>query len=206
MKALLVTGIIVLALLLIGQVRVGARAVYGAAGPEVFLRVGAVYKRIFPLKRDKKQKGKKKRDEGEAGERKEQKGGGFARFKAFLPIIGDTLGRLKSKLSVDLLEIRFTAASGDPATTAMMFGGFYAGLGTVLPALENIFKVKKRDISADADFSAREPTVFARAALSLRIREILYIGIRFVFMALRSGTLKHSAPAHEPEKRKQEGI
>lgn len=202
MTALIVIGVILVIIAVICMLRVGVRGIYAESGPELFLRVGPKSYRLYPVektpedeekrrRKSEKRAGKKAKKAAKSGEAKEpaRRGGSFDLFRKLLPVVLDTIVQFHRRLSIELLEIDFTAASDDPAKAAMSYGYANAALGMVVPVLESRFNVRERRINIDVDFSAQKPRIYVRASLSLMVWEILYIACRFGVKTLKSGAL-----------------
>ena len=212
MTGLIIVGVILVVLAVIAMLRVGVICSYSEDGVEVFVRIGPMRVQVVPKpekvlsekqkakkeakekkkkeekKKKKEEKKNKKAQEAKSGEAK-KKGGSFETFRKLLPIILDALAQFHRRLSIDLLEIDFTAAGDDPAKTAMTYGYANASVGAIVPVLEKHFNVKKRSINIAVDFLEPKPIIYVRASLSLMIWDILCIGGRTGFRFLRSGIL-----------------
>jgi hypothetical protein len=92
-----------------------------------------------------------------------------------LPTLEKTLGKLKRKLTINKLVIYYRAAGTDPSKTAMHFGMASAGLGMLVPLLENHFKIRDRDFRSNVSFTETESTVYLYARCSLAVWEIIYV-------------------------------
>ncbi len=90
-----------------------------------------------------------------------------------------TLGRLRRKLHVDYLRIRYTFASDDPFKTAMGFGYSSAVLGSIVPLFDNAFNITERDIGTSFDFLGEEPAFDCWLTLSIQVWEVFYISAAF---------------------------
>ncbi len=186
-------GAVILALLLIGQIRLGGGAEYSEEGLVVRLRVGPVWLQLFPKKKEKRKKRDKavKKAEKKKKKKKEEppkkKGPGPLRLlKTFLPIVTDTLGRLRRKIRIDRLDLDFIAGGEDAAKTAMTFGRTNAAMGMLLPILDNTFEIKERRVRTGVDFTREENYLYLSAAFSITIGQLLAILLRFGTRALRA--------------------
>ncbi|HHT16374.1 MAG TPA: hypothetical protein GXZ77_01450 [Papillibacter sp.] len=169
---------------------------YDETGFSAYLRFGPV--RIkFAGKKDKKADKKKKKDrkakKKDAGKKQEagqKKGGTFEGLKAMLPDITDVLRRLFRRLTVDDLIIHYVAAGREnPAAGALQFGAASAGIGVLLPILESVFTIKRRDLRTNVDFNATEAYVYAKAKLSLAFWQVL---VGFIRLTIKSIKLRSS--------------
>lgn len=150
------------------------------------------YVKLGPLRRQIAGKKKKagKKEEG-AGEKKEEgrKKGTFEDFKAMLPDLTDVVRRLFRRIVVEELTLRYVAAGGEnPAAAALQFGGAYAGIGVLLPILESVFTIKRRDLQAEVDFGATESTLYAKAHLSMAVWQVLVGFVRLTIISIKLRT------------------
>ncbi len=199
--ALIVLGVGVVLDFVIAMLRVGARAtledgVFGLrvlAGPVKLTLLPKAEKEEKaepeeeekePKKKPKKRKkAKKKKEKAEAeapaGEKKEKKKLpikiDLELISTVLSALGELLGRLRRKISIDKLTVHYTVAAEDPASAAMTFGYASAGLNALMPAVENIFKVKDRDVGVAVTFDESEADITLDAQLTLAVWEIFYI-------------------------------
>lgn len=206
MNGWMIFALVILALFLLGQVRVGAVAKYDRDGPEVRLRLGPARIKVFPLPKKektpeqvKKQKEKKAAADAKKAKKKEEKktkaalekkpitekiGGALDLAQELLPLALEAVGCLWSKLVMDELEVCLTVGGPDPADAAMLYGQANGALGALWKPLNQAFHVKEGRAHVELDFNAQSMTVYVRAALSLKIGQILWIGVYFGCKAL----------------------
>ena len=173
---------IIAILVIIALLRLGADIRYDESGLYVSVFAGPVRITVLPRKikgtdGKKKQKKKKKDKKDGSGEVEGDKKGGAARkLLDIISAVSEPLKRLRKRLLVNELTLRYCAAGGqDPAKAAMSYGYTNAAAGTLLGILEKLFRIKKRSVSTSVDFTADEPLVFAKLKLSLTVWEIIYI-------------------------------
>jgi len=164
---MLVVGIFLLVLLLLALLRVGVVLEYTENGLESWIKIGFLKLRINKDKKKKKKKKEKKESSFKPGSLKD--------FLDMLKAIKNTLGRLKRKLLIKILILHYTSASDDPAKTALQFGAANAVFGIAVPLLEQNFRIKKRDLTASADFDSKEPGIYAKIIISIAVWELLYV-------------------------------
>ncbi len=101
----------------------------------------------------------------------------------------EALRRFRRNLSIDLLYLRYTAASEDPGDAALQYGYISALLGSLLSALSQIVTVKREDVATAVNFEMDKPYVEARLITTLRIGQILgiaiYCGIGYLKLKIR---------------------
>lgn len=158
-------------------------AEYDARGFVAFVRIGPWRGQIAGEKKKAKKKGKEKEEKKKEDGRKK---GTFEDFKATLPEITDVVRRLFRHLVIEDLVLHYVAAGGEnPAAAALQFGGAYAGIGVLLPILESVFTIKRRDLQAEVDFNATESTLYAKAHLSLALWKVLAGFVRLTVKSMK---------------------
>ncbi|MBO5415905.1 MAG: hypothetical protein J6A83_04680 [Clostridia bacterium] len=88
--------------------------------------------------------------------------------------------RFFKHLRIRLARIKIIVATGDAASTAVMYGAITQSLNILLPLLESVKcfeKLPQSDISVDLDYLAEEPTVDIKLMFSLRVWHTLDIGL-----------------------------
>lgn len=198
MNGWMILGIIVLILFLLCQIRIGGQAEYSDKGFEAWIRIASFKIQVFPLKKkDKaakkkkppKEKKKKKKAETAESESKsitEKVGGALDYAQNLLPIGLDAVKHLYSKIQMDKLELELIVGSADPADAAMAYGQASAALGALWYPLTQAFHVKDGNARVRVDFEAKSMTVYGLAALTIKIGQILWLGIYFGVKALRA--------------------
>ncbi len=183
MTALKVAAIILLALFLLGLLRVGGGGEYSAQGVQAWARVGPFRIRVFPLKKkeEKPKKEKEKKAQPKAEKPQEEKqGGALTSAKEYLPLICEAAGALKRRIRIDELLLDYTVAGkDDAASAAMSFGYSNAAVGMILALFEQNFDVKERRVRTAVDFSADSPKIYVYAAISARVGQIVSFALRF---------------------------
>ena len=196
--------IVLTVLFLIGQIRVGGLAEYSAEGFRAWVRAGALKIRVFPLnkkdkparkkekrakparKKEKRAKPPKKKEEAPPPPKPlaEKAGGALDYARALLPVALDAVGTMYGKLRMDTLELELTVGAADPADAAMRYGQASAALGALWEPLTRAFHVKDGRARVRVDFEAGEMTVYGLASLSIKIGQILWLGVYFGCKAL----------------------
>ena len=202
MTALIIIGILAVLIAALLLTRVGVTAIYAEDGAEVYAHLGVFRLRLYPPKEKspeeqakaaaRKKIKKEKKQKKEKPEESEKKGGKVKEIRELLPIIFDALGRLRRKLTINTLTLHFLAAGEDPFKTAMSFGAASAGVGMLLPLLENAFHIKDRDIRTAVSFTEPESCVYVQAKLTMAIGSILKIAWIFMFKYIQKRNQKES--------------
>ena len=182
MKTLL---IILVVLSVIALIPVGVDGGYNSKGLSLYLRIGIINIRAIPpgffvsgvTNRKPKTKKPKPPKAALTEKHKKPKKPNPSREEIFalIKLVLKALSRFRHKLTVDYLRLHFTAASGDPFSTAMSYGTANAALSAAIPLAENAFNIRERDFAAYCDFLADSPSYDLWLTTSIRFWEILYV-------------------------------
>lgn len=178
---------IVLALLalltLLNLLRVGVSAGYEAQAFSVSARVGPLTIPVWPrppAEEPKKPKKEKPPKEPKAPqEQTKEKELDFDTVLALAKLALTAAGSFRRKLTVELFRLVFVAGSSDPYDTAMQSAYVQAALGSLRPLAERALHIQERDVQVGADFTADKPRIEARLTLTIRIGQIVAIGVVF---------------------------
>lgn len=195
-----IAGAILLALAVLP---LGVRIRYNDAGFVLKVIAGPLKITVIPgRKKPKKQKVKQKKQKAvqtaeSAGseerppqppkEQPEQKerGGSLTRFLPLVKLGLKFLGDFRRKLRLDNLYLRLILAGDDPCDLAVNYGRIWAAVGNLMPQLERLFVIRKRDIQVECDFASAETTVVVHLDVSITLGRLLvlalYYGIRILF-------------------------
>ena len=140
MKTLL---IILVVLSVIALIPVGVDGGYNSKGLSLYLRIGIINIRAIPpgffvsgvTNRKPKTKKPKPPKAALTEKHKKPKKPKPSREEIFalIKLVLKALSRFRHKLTVDYLRLHFTAASGDPFSTAMSYGAANAALSAAIP-------------------------------------------------------------------------
>ena len=178
---------IVLALLalltLLNLLRVGVSAGYEAQAFSVSARVGPLTIPVWPrppAKEPKKPIKEKPPKEPKAPqEQTKEKELDFDTILALAKLALKAAGSFRRKLTVELFRLVFVAGSSDPYDTAMQSAYVQAALGSLRPLAQRALHIQERDVQVGADFTADKPRIEARLTLTIRIGQIVAIGVVF---------------------------
>lgn len=190
-------------LVLLASLPLGVSVKYDSGGPLVRLLAGPGKLTLYPRPK-KKPKPEKKAPEKPAKPEKpkqeepkppqppkeeapkpKEKGG---RALDFLPLVKtalDLLGDFRRKLRVKNLELKLILAGNDPCDLAVNYGRANVAMGNLLPQLERLFVIKKRDIQVECDFTASETLVIARLDVTITLGRLLSLGVWYGLRALK---------------------
>ena len=175
----------------------GASIIYDEDGAVVRVIVGPVKIKVFPLpKKDKKpekkpqkeknskkdktsskKQAKSKKQTQTSGktetEAKKKKGGPITDFLPLVKVLLKFLDGFRRKLRLNVLELKLIMAADDPCDLAVNYGKAWAAVGNLMPQLERVFVIQKRNIEVECDFTADKTLVIARLDLTITLGRIL---------------------------------
>ena len=168
---------------------------YNDAGFLLKVIAGPLKITVFPRKR-KQKKQKKKPDQVKKGQQIEssaseeepprppeaqpeqkEKGGSLTRFLPLIKLELEFLGDFRRKLRLDNLYLRLILAGDDPCDLAVNYGRIWAAVGNLMPRLERLFVIKKRDIQVECDFTASETCVVAHLDITITLGRLLVLAL-----------------------------
>lgn len=188
MTGLIIVGCILLALLLFGQLRVGAAAAWSESGLSLKIKAGPVHIQVLPQKkkeRPPKPPEKHPAEEGAKPASRDRKKDRLSLALRFLPLLAEAAGRFKRKIRIDRLKLHVIWGAADPAAAAQGFGAGNAVLGMLWPLLEHNFNVKEHDLRVDVDFEQKSPTLTADAQATLTVGQCLNLAVCLGVKALK---------------------
>ena len=169
----------------------GFSAIYRQNDPGVWLLIGPLRFRVYPENRKKK----KKRKSPQKKDKKDFLKGG--RYRDFVPVARTLyafLGEFRQRIRVKRLEFKLILAGEDPADLAINYGRAWAALGSLIPRLDRLFNIKKRNIEVECDFTAEETLVYARIDATLTLMTAVHLlskhGIKIIKQLLELKKLR----------------
>ena len=190
-------------LLALAILPLGIRVRYNEAGFLLRVIAGPLKITVFPRKKKpKKQKAKQIKQNAEKSPEStdsgdtppqppkplpepKEKGGSLTRFLPLVRLGLKFLGDFRRKLRVDNLCLRLILAGDDPCDLAVNYGRVWAAASNLMPQLERLFVIKKRDIQVECDFTAEEISVIAHVDITITLGRLLTLavvyGIRVLF-------------------------
>ena len=118
-------------------------------------------------------------------EKEEQEKGGP--ITDFLPLVStalDLLNGFRKKLRIKRLDLKLIMAADDPCDLAVNYGRAWAAVGNLMPQLERIFVIQKRNIEVECDFTADKTLVIARLDLTITLGRLLSLVFLLIGRAL----------------------
>ena len=208
------TVLVILAVLvLIGCIPVGVDAAYNEGGVLLSAKIGFFRLQILPAKPKKPKKTKQEKPAVSpapsaapdaptaetAPKKKLALPGGLNGILRLVNLALSTLGDLRRKLRVEELTLHVTFAGDDPADAALHYGQAWAAVGALMPALDRLFVIKKRDICPILDYNREQMSVDAHLILTITIGRALALGLKagLGFLKLLNDS-KKAVRTHEP--------
>ena len=199
---------------LLAVLPLGVRIRYNSDGLLVRLILGPVKMTVFPVpkKKQKKEKSKAKKSKAEKKEasserteaaetnpkplpqppqppkekkKKKERGGSLLDFLPLVKTALDLLNDFRRKLRVDDLYLRLILGSSDPCDLAVNYSRTWTAVGNLMPQLDRLFVIKKRDVEVECDFAASETTVIARVDLTITLGRLLALVTVYGIRALK---------------------
>ena len=151
------------------------RAIYREKNPGVWLLIGPVPVAKYP-KKDKKHKKEKKPEEPKPKQKEsDKKGRSLDDFLPILRAVVDFLQDLRQKIRIRKLEMKLVLAGEDPCNLAVNYGRAWAVLGNLMPLLERVFVIKKRNLDVDCDFEGEKTLIYARVDATITLGKLLQL-------------------------------
>ena len=184
-------------LVLLAVLPLGVSAAYDEDGPLVRLIAGPIRIQVYPSKAKKEKKSKKpeketQKEEKPAKEKKpkkeepaKKKGGSVRDFFPLISLVLELLGDFRRKLRINRLQLRLILAGDDPCDLAMNYGKAWAALGNLMPQLERVFTIQKRDVEVECDFISDKTLIIARLDLTITLGRLLSMGVYHGIRILR---------------------
>lgn len=104
---------------------------------------------------------------------KKKSGGPVTDFLPLVKILLEMLGAFRRRLRLNVLELKLVMAADDPCDLAVNYGRAWAAVGNLMPQLEKVFVIKKRNIDVECDFEADRTLITARLDLTITLGRIL---------------------------------
>lgn len=177
-------------ILLIALIPLAFRIRYDENGFFVQLRIAGIGIQIYPGRSKNKRQGshkhtpQKQKKKSENNE-KSEKGGSI---KDFLPIVRTALSfldKLRQKIRITNLKMHLTLCDPDPYNLSIKYGRGWAILGNIMPLAEQVFVIKRRDLSISCDYAGAKTTLYASCDIRITFGRLLYIVLYYGIIALK---------------------
>lgn len=183
--------ITLVALVLLGLLPVGIYAAYDRSGAVASLIVGPFRLRLYPKRCSSTKRHKRSaadttvKDSSTANESRNVKSGTLSDFRSIVQLVFNFLSDFRRKLRIRNLELKIILAGDDPCDLSVNYGRAWTALGSLMPQLERLFVIKRRDLEIECDFTAEEPLVEARIDMTITVCRLLWIIIYHGIPGLR---------------------
>ncbi|MGN1016005.1 MAG: DUF2953 domain-containing protein [Faecousia sp.] len=181
-------GIVVL----LAVLPLGVRICYDCDGIAVTVLAGPVRILVFPRpKKEKKKKEKPKPEKKKTAPsekeppKKEKAGGSLTDFLPLVKLALELLNDFRRKLRVDNLRLKLVLAGDDPCDLAVNYGRAWAALGNLLPRLERVLVIRKRDLNVECDFTADSTVVTAGLDITITLGRLLALAVVYGLRGLK---------------------
>lgn len=163
---------------------VGIKLQYNSQGGRALLVVGPMKYSLYPKEKQKKKTRTKNKKFEETRTDAKYNSGSVTDFLPLLQIVLDVFRDFRRKLCISNLELYIVLANCDPCDLAIHYGQTWAGLGNLLPLLENTFRIRKRNIDVACDFCTDTTRVSAKAYLKLMVADVLWLAGKYGMQAI----------------------
>ena len=181
-------GIVVL----LAVLPLGVRIRYDCDGIAVTVLAGPVRILVFPRpKKEKKRKEKPKPEKKKTAPsekeppKKEKAGGSLTDFLPLVKLALELLNCFRRKLRVDNLRLKLVLAGDDPCDLAVNYGRAWAALGNLLPRLERVLVIRKRDLNVECDFTADSTVVTAGLDITITLGRLIALAVVYGLRGLK---------------------
>ena len=106
----------------------------------------------------------------------------------FLPLVKlalELLNCFRRKLRVDNLRLKLVLAGDDPCDLAVNYGRAWAALGNLLPRLERVLVIRKRDLNVECDFTADSTVVTAGLDITITLGRLIALAVVYGLRGLK---------------------
>lgn len=181
-------------LVLLAILPLGVRLRYNADGFFLALRVGVVSIPLCPRRKGKKPAKKekppaKKNPSPQSGKAEpsppKEKGGPLTDFLPLVKLALDFLQRFLRKIRIDHLELKLILAGDDPCDLAVNYGRGWEAVANLLPRLERVFTIRRRNVEVECDFMGDTTRVIAGADITITLGRLLALALTLAFRGLR---------------------
>ena len=188
MGRLIGLGIVVL----LAVLPLGVRIRYDCDGIAVMVLAGPVRILVFPRpKKEKKKKEKPKPEKKKTAPsekeppKKEKAGGSLTDFLPLVKLALELLNCFRRKLRVDNLRLKLVLAGDDPCDLAVNYVRAWAALGNLLPRLERVLVIRKRDLNVECDFTADSTVVTAGLDITITLGRLIALAVVYGLRGLK---------------------
>lgn len=192
--------LVLLALFLLGQLRIGAQVWYDREGVRVTVIAGPARIRVYPPRRRKASRRRAEKREKQAPDGwTARQGGTTARLLKLLPVACEAAGALRRKILVHHLDLKVVWGAPDAAAAAIGYGRAHALIGMLWPIFDHNFRVRAHKFQVDVDYQASCPEVALDLALSLTLSQAVAFALHYGGKAM----MRWSGSARRPQQKQE---
>ena len=185
--------------LLLAILPLGVFVSYDEDGVLVKIVAGPVKITLFPRPKKEKKSEKKSKKKSSASPAEQlpkppqppkqvpekKKGGSWTDFLPLVQVALDFLGSFRRKLRINRLDLKLTMAGDDPCDLAVNYGRAWAAVGNLMPQLERLFVIKKRNIEVACDFTASQTLVKFRSEATITLGRLVSLAVVYGIRVFR---------------------
>lgn len=164
-------------LLVLGLLPLTIRLAYDSTGARVLLGVGPVRFPVFPTQKQKKIENSQCTKTQKQQKKSENTGGKLSDFLPLMENILTLVAELRRRIVVTDLYLKIRMTGDDPCDLSIQYGRTWAALGNLVPHLDRLFVIKKRNFDIQCDYTSDDSSVFAHAVLRITLGRLLWITI-----------------------------
>lgn len=170
--------IILAVLILIACLPLGIWLGFDGEGAKVKVCIGFLRIGVYPFKDKPKTEVQKPAAASFEKKKEEPRGGSVTDFFPLLSDVLKFLDDFRRKLWVKELKLHIVLGGGDPCDLAVNYGRAWAGIGNLLPLLERVLHIRKRDLQVSCDFTAEATLITGRLYITISLGRLLWISLR----------------------------
>ena len=177
------------AIILLCFIPVGICLAHDSGKTRVNLSVGPIRIMPYPRKKSKKKDengkdgGKGQKDDFETRDKKSN--GTFSNYLSALQFVFEVLSDFRRKLRIKRLELNWILSGDDPCDLSINYGRVWAAVGNLMPQLDRIFVIKKRNIEIACDYTAQKDVLRAHLELTITLGRLLFVLVYHGIRGLR---------------------
>ena len=186
MTILEILAAILLVMVVFGETKVSLQGEYAGDGPVIMAAFGGIKVKLWPRKPRKE----KRKDTPEKEKSPKQpaikwdvqamiRGGALDYARHLLPIVLEAPSQFQKKLVVDVLHLELYVGVEEPEDIVRKYGMSNAVLGALWAPLTQAFHVKDGTAKVVPDFQTGEMTLYGHIAISIKVRQLLWLGLYF---------------------------
>lgn len=189
-------------LTLLALMPIGVNVLYAQKGLFLTLALGPVRIQAFPRK-GKRKDGHSDSEKARKEKSSDKKGGSL---RDFLPLVETGLSFLKGffrPFQIKKMDVDLVLAGSDPCDLAVNYGKTWAAVGNLIPLLDKLFVIKKRNVNVACDFEEEKSRIYvsvkARIAFGLLLVLVPRYGLKLILQYIGMQNKRKGGVTYEPE-------